>query len=153
MKIVYFRGRLPNFGDELNMWLWPRLLPGFFDDDPSTLFFGIGSIIGKQTPPAHQKIIFGAGYVYGYFNNKPDVSGPDWKVYFVRGPQTARDLNLPASQAVGDAAILLRTLPNLPKRTAEVVFIHAALRRRRAGQLGESLRTGQDQLHRSDSPG
>ncbi len=110
MKLQYFQGQRPNFGDELNTWLWPQLLPGFFDDDPSVLFFGIGSILGSQCNAAAKKIVFGAGYVTAYSDYVPDVHGPNWKVFFVRGPRTARVLGLPDSLGIGDAAILLRAL-------------------------------------------
>jgi succinoglycan biosynthesis protein ExoV len=115
MKIEYFRGEAPNFGDELNPWLWPRLLPNFFDDDPSNLFIGIGSIIGTHYDTKARKIVFGAGFVASY-NNLPRVSGWDWDVRFVRGPRTARALGLNPKAGIGDAATLLRILeyPNRP---------------------------------------
>jgi succinoglycan biosynthesis protein ExoV len=110
VKLHYFQGQRPNFGDELNTWLWPQLLPGFFDDDPAVLFFGIGSILGSPSDPAAKKIVFGTGYVPAYSDHLPDVQGPDWEVFFVRGPRTARALGLPDSLGIGDAAILLRAL-------------------------------------------
>lgn len=110
MKLQWFRGGRPNFGDELNAWMWPRLLPGFFDDDASALFLGIGSIIGMPYDPAARKVVFGAGYVSGYHDHVPDVHGADWDVFFVRGPRTARSLGLPDRVGIGDAAILVRTL-------------------------------------------
>ena len=110
MRLQYFQGQRPNFGDELNTWLWPQLLPGFFDDDPGVLFFGIGSILGSLCNPAAKKIVFGAGYVTAYSDYVPDVHGPNWEVFFVRGPRTARALGLPDSLGIGDAAILLRAL-------------------------------------------
>ena len=50
MKMYFYRGRRPNFGDELNDWLWPPLLPGFFDDDERELFIGIGSTLYDFLP-------------------------------------------------------------------------------------------------------
>jgi succinoglycan biosynthesis protein ExoV len=110
MRLQWFRGGRPNFGDELNAWMWPRLLPDFFDDDPRVLFLGIGSIIGTQYDTAARKVVFGAGYVSAYHDRVPDVRGPDWDVFFVRGPRTARALGLPDNVGIGDAAILVRAL-------------------------------------------
>ena len=63
MKMFAFRGKVSNFGDELNHWLWPKLLPAnFFDDDDGKLFLGIGSILYDSHPAKSQKIVFGAGY-------------------------------------------------------------------------------------------
>ncbi len=45
MKIYTYRGEMPNFGDELNNWLLPKVFPNLFDDDDSRLFLGIGSIL------------------------------------------------------------------------------------------------------------
>jgi succinoglycan biosynthesis protein ExoV len=109
VKLEYFKGEQPNFGDELNAWLWPQLLPNFFSDDPRVLFIGIGSIIGNVYPTDAKKVLFGAGYSPTY-HTAPDVHGGDWDVFFVRGPRTARALGLPESFGIGDAAILLRAL-------------------------------------------
>jgi succinoglycan biosynthesis protein ExoV len=110
MKIIYFKGEHPNFGDDLNPWMWPQILPGFFDEDERTVFLGIGSIIGERKfPTLTRKIIFGSGFVPEY-HDKPDVRGADWNIYFVRGPRTARMLDISPDLAIGDSAILLRTL-------------------------------------------
>lgn len=109
MKLQYFQGEQPNFGDELNTWLWPQLLPGFLDDDPRILFIGIGSILGSHYDAGAKKVVFGAGYVPTY-HQAPDVHGGDWDIFFVRGPRTARALGLPDRLGIGDAAILLRAL-------------------------------------------
>jgi succinoglycan biosynthesis protein ExoV len=110
VKLEYFKCEHPNFGDELNTWLWPQLLPDFFDDDPSTLFLGIGSIIGEPYDPSAKKVVFGAGYVPHYHHQVPNAHGGDWDIFFVRGPRTARALGIPESLGIGDAAILLRAL-------------------------------------------
>lgn len=114
MKMFAYRGKHENFGDELNHWLWTRLLPNFFDADPSTLFLGIGSILYDNHPTDSRKIVFGAGYA-GYSN--PPRMDDSWKVYFVRGKETAKVLNLPPEKAVGDSGILIRNveLPVYPK--------------------------------------
>ena len=123
MKITYYRGKHPNFGDGLNLWLWPRLLPNFFDSDESILFLGIGSIIGNQYGTKAKKIVFGAGFVPNYFD-KPDVSGKDWDIFFVRGPRTAEALHISKHLAIGDAAILLRTVVDYSQRNpTKISFI------------------------------
>ena len=107
MKMYFFRSsRVPNFGDELNDWMWPRVLPDFFDDDDSELFLGIGSTIFDHHPPRARKIVFGAGY--GGYTAAP-VIDETWDFRFVRGRLTAERFGLPASMAVGDAAILVRS--------------------------------------------
>jgi succinoglycan biosynthesis protein ExoV len=108
MKLFYYRGSTANFGDDLNDWIWPQLLPGFFDGDERTLFLGIGSIIFNSFPATARKIVFGSGYA-GY-TAKPAVD-EQWDFRFVRGELTAQALGLPLSKAIGDAAILVRSCP------------------------------------------
>jgi succinoglycan biosynthesis protein ExoV len=109
MKMYYYRGRRPNFGDELNVWLWPRLIPGFFDEDERELFIGIGSTLFDFLdflPRESRKIVFGAGY--GGYTRVPSID-ERWQFYFVRGRLTAAALGLDAALAIGDAAILVRS--------------------------------------------
>ena len=94
-----------NFGDSLNPWLWEMLLPGILNDDSSELLVGIGTILNHKIPKAGHKHVFGSGYGYGAI---PDVHGPDWTIYCVRGPRTAARLNLPKTLAITDPAVLVR---------------------------------------------
>ncbi|MBB2679441.1 UNVERIFIED_ORG: hypothetical protein M2312_002946 [Rhizobium esperanzae] len=115
MKMFAY-SKVPNFGDALNYWLWPKLLPiDFFDDDKTTLFLGIGSILYDNHPASAEKIVFGAGYA-GY--SAPPTIDETWKVYFVRGKDTAAALNLSEDTAIGDSGILIRAveLPQYEKR-------------------------------------
>lgn len=112
MKMYYFRGPQPNFGDELNEWMWPRLLPDFFDARDDQIFLGIGSILFDFHPPAARKIVFGAGY--GGYTPAPKIDDT-WDLYFVRGPITARALGVDERLGVGDAAILLRSCVGLQR--------------------------------------
>jgi len=114
MKLTYYIGATPNFGDDLNAWLWPKLLPDFFDADDSTIFLGIGSIIGHghlgEFRPEQKKIVFGCGFVPTYSSHAPNIKGRDWDVFFVRGPRTARLLGIDETLGIGDAATLLRVI-------------------------------------------
>lgn len=114
-KLYYFRGARPNFGDELNSWLWPRLLPGFLDDASDELFLGIGAILNSSVPMAPRRIVFGSGYGYG---EPPKLEPGKWRIHCVLGPRTAQALGLPDTLAVGDPAFLLRRMP-LPRPTKQ----------------------------------
>lgn len=123
MKMFQYRGEHPNFGDELNSWLWPKLLPEFFDENPETLFVGIGSTIGDAAQYSGKKIVFGAGFV-PHYHEEPNLAGSDWQVYFVRGPRTAKRLGLAESSVISDAGILVRDLVDFKQRTPEhIAFI------------------------------
>ena len=118
MKLVFFRGKVPNFGDELNLHVWPALLPkGFLDEDESELFVGIGSIIGTQMDPKARKFVMGSGYA-GYMG-LPDVHDGTWDIRFVRGPQTAKKLKISPVLAICDSAVLLRAM-DLPAPAKDV---------------------------------
>lgn len=125
MKLTFYRGPQPNFGDELNAFLWDRLLPqGFLDDDPADLFIGIGSIIWDSYAPQARKHVMGSGY--GGYTPPPDMSDGTWNVAWVRGPLTARKLGLDPSSAITDAAVLLRAidLPDPSPRTGPAFMPH-----------------------------
>jgi succinoglycan biosynthesis protein ExoV len=104
MILYQWRGRVPNFGDELNSELWPRLLPGFFDEDASVRFLGIGSILDSRHPARGLKLVAGAGY--GGYEAPPRLD-ESWIIHWVRGPRTARRLGLPPALGLGDPAALL----------------------------------------------
>jgi len=104
MKLFYFK-HISNFGDELNAWLWDRLLPDILDDDDNTLFLGIGSYLNSEwIPTGHRVVVFSSGAGYGPIPNINDT----WSIYCVRGPLTARALNLDPAAAVTDAAALIQ---------------------------------------------
>jgi hypothetical protein len=123
MQLVFFRGKVPNFGDELNLHVWPALLPaGFLDDDESELFVGIGSIIGDHLPARSRKFVMGSGYA-GYMG-LPDVHDGTWDIRFVRGPNTARTLGIDPALSICDSAILLRAMElPAPDNNVDVAFM------------------------------
>jgi succinoglycan biosynthesis protein ExoV len=120
--MYFFRGSETNFGDELNLWLWPQLFGDIWNDSDPDIFLGIGSILYDGFPLSQRKIVFGAGF--GGYTGKPDIHDGSWDVYFVRGPQTAEVLGLDPALALTDAAILVRTLPlPSPERRPAISFM------------------------------
>jgi succinoglycan biosynthesis protein ExoV len=104
MKLQYYRDNSGNFGDDLNPWLWPRLLPDYFDGRADTLFLGIGTLLNSRIPREPGKVVLGTGAGYG----DPPELDDRWRFHCVRGPLTAERLGLPADLAVTDAAYLTR---------------------------------------------
>lgn len=109
MKLHYYQGKEDNFGDALNRVLWPRLLPGVWEDKSDHVFLGIGTLLAPGLPPGKTWTVFGSGAGYG---TPPEGLKTDaWKIWCVRGPLTARVLNLDPALAVTDAAMLMALLP------------------------------------------
>jgi succinoglycan biosynthesis protein ExoV len=105
MQLYHWQGAVRNFGDALNLLLWPFLLPGFFNDDARELFLGIGSVLDARHPRDAVKLVAGAGY--GGYQSLP-VLDERWVIHWVRGPRTARYLGLDTDCGLGDPAMLLR---------------------------------------------
>ena len=133
MKLFYYKrkDRASNFGDQLNNWLWPQLLPGFFDEDETTTFIGIGTLLNQilpqRIPQAKQLIIFSTGVGY---EQPLKTLDKNWQVYCVRGKLSAKKLGLSTDLAITDGAILTRRLyqPSLQKsyRYSYMPHIHHA---------------------------
>jgi succinoglycan biosynthesis protein ExoV len=106
MRLYYFAGSggVRNFGDELNHYVWPRLVPGIFSAPPDdTQFVGIGTLLNDHLPPAPRTVVFGSGV--GYYG--PPRREPTWDIYCVRGPLSAHALELPACAAITDPGIFV----------------------------------------------
>ena len=121
MKLYSYRDPVGNFGDDLNLWLWPRLLPGIFDVDDGRLFLGIGTLLNHRLPASVPKVVFGTGVGYG----EAPVLDESLKIYCVRGPLSARALQLPERFSITDPAIMVRKLPvpSAPKRVSDLSFM------------------------------
>ena len=112
MKLYYYNAqengfKLGNFGDDLNPWIWNRVIPELFEgQSDSKLFVGIGTLLNDFLPPEPTKIIFGSGAGYG----KVNVQNDRFKIYFVRGRLTSKLLGIPDEKAITDPAILVKGL-------------------------------------------
>ncbi|MGG6263568.1 polysaccharide pyruvyl transferase family protein [Leptolyngbya sp. AN03gr2] len=112
MKLYYFDGKsrehqIGNFGDDLNPWLWDRLLPDVLDRNDDTLFVGIGTLLNERLHrrfPNAFKVVFGSGVGYG----ESPIVDSSWKIYFVRGLLSAKALEIDSTFALTDPAILVR---------------------------------------------
>jgi succinoglycan biosynthesis protein ExoV len=97
-----------NFGDALNPILFKHLLPEFFDEDKEEYFLGIGSVFGIS--PFDEKAkkihVFSSGFAYG----EPPKIDDRYNILCVRGPITAKTLNLDPKLAVADGALLISEL-------------------------------------------
>jgi succinoglycan biosynthesis protein ExoV len=108
MKLVYFRGKQPNFGDDLNGVLWPKLMAGLFDEVGTEGFLGIGTLIGMPTPGCTRLHIFSTGAGY----DAVDTWQTERQIWCVRGPITARLLSTDA--VLTDGAILTPDVMGAP---------------------------------------
>jgi succinoglycan biosynthesis protein ExoV len=112
MKLYYWKSKSGNVGDDLNPWLFERLLPGAFNDSSESVLIGIGTQINDlllERINAHQIIIFTTGVGYGtrHFVKLPTVN-ERWHIYGLRGPLSAQALQVSQDYAITDGALLLR---------------------------------------------
>lgn len=109
-RLVHYKAGTGNVGDDFSEWLFSRTLGPALSEISGTLLFGVGSILDTKFDTAfggadiHDRLVFGSGARSAV--TLPDMSQGRWKVYCVRGPLTARALDLPADRAVADPAIL-----------------------------------------------
>ncbi len=110
----------------MNLWLWPQLLPGVFDEGGNSFFVAIGTLLNDWLPHHGKKAIFGAGV--GYSKKTLPIPDHSWHFYFVRGPLSARALGLPQEQSLTDAAVAVRLLGSqttpVPKKYAVSYMPH-----------------------------
>ena len=107
MNLTYFKADIGNFGDDLNLWLWPKLL-GDFNLYPENLdFVGVGSILDERilTNSEAKKIVFGSGVRDVNFKIKPE---DNVDIQFVRGPISSKIMG--DKKFISDAAYALRLL-------------------------------------------
>lgn len=114
MKLHYFKPSKGNgnFGDNINPWLWEKLIPDFLDEDKTVAFIGIGTLINDSlplsTPMAKKRIIFSTGVGYGKLSTINIDSS--YHIYCVRGPLSAFKLGLSVDYGVTDGAILVKNV-------------------------------------------
>ncbi|MBK1614242.1 hypothetical protein CKO44_12260 [Rubrivivax gelatinosus] len=111
MELFYYRDPHLNFGDDLNTYMWKRVLPQEVQDAPNLLLIGIGSILSDEwlaryADTQQTVIVLGTGTSY----DRPPRRTEGWHFLAVRGPLTAELIGRPDA-AVTDGAILLADTP------------------------------------------
>ncbi|MCL6707777.1 polysaccharide pyruvyl transferase family protein [Pseudomonas sp. R2.Fl] len=126
MKPYHWESHHGNFGDDLNLWLWDHLLPGFRDVHEQTLLVGVGTVLNPVLlPTGVHKLVVGSGYGYG---TPPDTADSrEWDIRCVRGPLTAKRLGLSPAMGIVDPAVMITEMPefrDLPKRHRKTFIPH-----------------------------
>lgn len=138
MRIYHWESDHGNFGDDLNLFLWPHFMPELIDDDPDTLLVGVGTVLSDEIPRAARHIVLGSGIGYGRLPS--DLDGPAWDILAVRGPLSARVLGRPELSAA-DPAVLLPLMPDFSAApSAQRHAVRAPLDHSRGRWLAGSLR-------------
>ena len=125
MELVYWKGRHGNFGDDMNLWFWDDVMPGWRDWDTPDLLLGIGSLLGspvRNLDARAKKLVLGSGAGYG---EVPSPQSGAWDIRCVRGPRTASALGLPASLGITDGAVMTSRLQRFSRipRHDKIVFV------------------------------
>lgn len=110
MQPFHWESKHGNFGDDLNLWLWDFLLPGFREVHPDVLLVGVGTVLNRKLlPQGSKKLVVGSGFGYGA---PPDFSDTaQWDVRSVRGPLTAARLGLNETLGIVDPAVMVADMP------------------------------------------
>jgi succinoglycan biosynthesis protein ExoV len=131
LDLFHYHLKSGNFGDDLNLWLWDEILPGWREALPGHLLVGVGTLINNKLPRGVPKVVLGSGVGYG---DLPDAAlQAECRFVAVRGPRSAAALGLPAETGIVDPAVLIADLPafqNIAK-SSRPVFVphHASVRR------------------------
>jgi succinoglycan biosynthesis protein ExoV len=111
MDLFYWKSPQGNFGDDLNEWLWDELLPGWRGWDPGLTLVGVGTVYNDvhfpQTRPG-RFVVLGSGVGYGAPPSADVLARSDIRA--LRGPRSARLLNLPETTGIIDPAMMIATL-------------------------------------------
>ena len=105
-------GLWPKLMPEINMEPFPKKEDGIVDAGDRDVLVRIGTLLNARFPKSRKLYVMGSGVGYG---ERPSL-GDNTKINCVRGPLSAKALDLPESYAPIDAGVLVnRFLPDAPK--------------------------------------
>lgn len=127
MDLFFYKFQTGNFGDDLNLWLWDEVLPGWREALPGHLLVGVGTLINNLLPRGVPKLVMGSGVGYG---DRIDAElQAECRFVAVRGPRSAALLGLPPETAVADPGILVPELAafrDIPKSGPPIFVPHVS---------------------------
>jgi succinoglycan biosynthesis protein ExoV len=127
MELFYFnKFKKGNFGDDLNLWIWDYLLPGWRGWDPDVTLFGVGTLLNEENLQKFRgKKILVAGSGVGYSTPFQGHLSDLWDIRSVRGPYSALALKLKPEYALIDPAVMIPTFGRFKKsaRNGRPLFI------------------------------
>jgi succinoglycan biosynthesis protein ExoV len=142
MELLYYRDPIGNFGDDLNEFVWKKVLPAQVFEAEGTLLMGIGSIFNVHLAPlsktrGQRVFVIGSGAGYGPLPPEWET----WDILGVRGPLTAELIGKPQA-AMTDSAALLASLPPManssaPKDSILLIPHHHSIKRGHWEQVAE----------------
>jgi succinoglycan biosynthesis protein ExoV len=126
MQPFYWESAHGNFGDDLNLWLWDFLLPGFREVHPDILLVGVGTVLNQVLlPQGTRKLVVGSGFGYGKLPDMSDAA--EWDIRAVRGPLTAQKIGVDRRLGIVDPAVMVADMPefqNVPKTRGAIFVPH-----------------------------
>ena len=128
MYLEYCTTSLGNFGDDLNPWLFPKMMPKAFQSaEDKIAFLGIGTILDQKRVEREKlnknkvNVVFSSGAGFG----KAPQLDDSWHIYCVRGEHTANQLGIGKDKVIADGAYLLRNIIDYKstRKTSRIGFI------------------------------
>ena len=130
MDLHFYEAKGGNFGDDLNAWIWDSIIPGWRDWAADVTLIGVGTLLNEERLSQFREkriLVLGSGVGYGEIPKHPFPKA--WDIRAVRGPRSARLLNLESSKAAVDPAVLLSEIGMFQSisKSQETVFVpHAS---------------------------
>jgi succinoglycan biosynthesis protein ExoV len=129
LKINYFTCDEGNFGDDLNEWIWDRLIPGWRQWDHDVTLLGVGTLINDRLIDELRDanvLILGTGVGYGDDILRASIP-ENWDIKSVRGPNSARQLGISETRGLIDPAVMVADFPEFqdqPKSDIPIFIPH-----------------------------
>jgi succinoglycan biosynthesis protein ExoV len=123
MELVFYGNGASNFGDDLNLIVWKRVLPQWVFEVEDVALLGIGTVFTDQWTGSSKikgKRVFVIGSGAGYWPLPRDRAS--WTVLALRGPLSAALINRP-ELASTDAAALMALDPLIKVKKADKILL------------------------------